>query len=150
MSDDKAIIDEIRGALDRDDRLPHPTEVAVSARESTVMLRGTVRSVHQRRAAVEIAKSVAGVDVVEDDLRVDPRDHWGDEELRGAALQVLISNDGVPSDRIDVTVSDGWLTLKGEVKHQHESDVAFDTVSQLPGVGGITNRIIVITAGIDG
>ena len=40
-----------------------------------------------------------------------------------------------------------WLTLKGEVKDQSASDAAFAAVSALPGVGGITNEIKVITAG---
>ena len=61
-----------------------------------------------------------------------------------------MSNDEVPAERVEVTVADGWLSLKGEVQHQHESDAAFRAVSEVPGVGGITNRIVVITAGIDG
>lgn len=48
------------------------------------------------------------------------------------------------------TVADGWLTLKGEVKHQLDSDAAFEAVSGLRGIGGITNEIKVISAGIDG
>ena len=47
-------------------------------------------------------------------------------------------------------VANGWLTLKGEVEHQYESNAAFDVVYRLPGVGGITNEIKVITAGVDG
>ena len=58
-----------------------------------------------------------------------------------------MSTDAVPADRIDVTVSNGWLTLKGEVKHPYENDAAFEAVSALPGVGGITSEIKVITAG---
>jgi osmotically-inducible protein OsmY len=150
MSNDKIIIEEIRAALDRDPRIRQPAEVAVSARAGTVTLRGTVRSLSQRRAAIQIAKTARRVRAVEDELRVDPRDRWEDSELRGAALQALMSNDDVPEDRIDVTVADGWLTLKGEVEHQSDSDAAFDAVSGLPGVGGITNEIKVITAGIDG
>ena len=34
--------------------------------------------------------------------------------------------------------------------HQSQSDAAFDAVRRLPGIGGITNKIVVITAGIDG
>jgi osmotically-inducible protein OsmY len=85
---------------------------------------------------------------VEDELHVDLRDHWRDEEIRGAALRALVSAEAVPADRVDVTVADGWLTLKGEVKHQHESDAAWKAVSGLAGVGGMTNEIKVITAGI--
>lgn len=94
--------------------------------------------------------SVRGVSDVEDELVVDPRDHWQDDEIRGAALQALISNSDAPADRVDVAVADGWLTLKGTVKHQRESDAAFEAVSALDGVGGITNKIQVITAGVDG
>jgi osmotically-inducible protein OsmY len=120
--------------------------VAVSEREGTVTLRGTVRSLHQRRAAVEVARSVPGVLAVEDGLRVDPRDRFHDAEIRGAALQALMSSARVP-ESVDVNVADGWLTLKGRVKHQSESDAAFEAVSELPGVGGVTNRIVVVTAG---
>ena len=79
---------------------------------------------------------------------MDPRDRWEDDQIRGAALQALVSNVNVPDDRIDVRVSAGWLTLKGEVKHQSDSNAAFEAVSGLPGVGGITNEIKVITAGL--
>jgi osmotically-inducible protein OsmY len=145
---DKVIIDEIRAALDSDSRLPHPAEIAVAQQAGTVTLRGSVGSFRQRRAAVQIAKSARGVQRVDDQLSVDPRDRWEDNQIRGAALQALMSNDSVPADQIEVHVDAGWLTLKGEVKHQHESDAAFEAVSRLPGVGGITNEIKVITAGI--
>ena len=150
MSDDHVIVDEIRVALEQDSRLPHPTEVAVSEQAGTVTLRGSVASPGQRRAAVRIAKAVAGVRHVEDELRVDPRDRFADDQVRGVAIQALMCDSEVPEDRIEVGVVDGWLTLDGEVKHQYESNAAFEAVSGVPGVGGITNEIKVITAGIDG
>ena len=150
MSENRVITAEIRATLERDERVPHPAEVAVSERHGTVTLRGSVGSFHQRRAAVRIARSATGVVAVEDELWVDPRDRWRDNEIRGVALQVLMSNEKVPADRIDVAVDNGWLTLKGEVRHQSETDAAFEAVRRLPGVGGITNEIKVITAGIDG
>ena len=149
MSDDNAIVSEIRSRLEQDSRVPHSTQVAVSERGGTLTLRGSVRSLRQHRAAVEIAKSVQGVDDVEGELGLDLLDHCADDEIRGVAIQVLMSDNGVPDDRIEVGVADGWLTLKGEVQHQYESNAAFETVSDVPGVGGITNRIAVITAGID-
>jgi osmotically-inducible protein OsmY len=150
MPNHEVIINDIRARLESDPRIPHPGEVAVSEREGTVTLRGTVRSLHQRRSAVQIAKSTRRVRAVEDELRVDPRDHHEDEELRGAALRALMSNAGVPADRIEATVANGWLTLKGEVKHQSESDAAFEAVCRLHEVGGITNKITVVTTGVDG
>ena len=145
---DEGTIDEVRAALEHDPRIPHPAEVAVYEREGTVTLRGSVGSFHQRGAAVSIAKSVRGVRKVVDELSIDLRDHWEDDEIRGSALQALALSEAVPDDGIDVTVADGWLTLKGVVKQQRESDAAFKAVSGVPGIGGITNEIKVITAGI--
>jgi hypothetical protein len=47
---------------------------------------------------------------------------------------------GAPQPRCD---------LSGQVKHQSDSNAAFEAVSGLPRVRGITNRIQVITAGGD-
>jgi osmotically-inducible protein OsmY len=144
------IIDEIRAKLEDSQHIPHAAEIAISEREGDVTLRGSVGSWHQRQAAVQAAKSVRGVRGVEDQLSVDLRDHWDDDVIRGVALQALMSSDDVPADRVDVKVDAGWLTLKGEVRHQFDSDAAFAAVSEVPGVGGITNEIKVITVGIDG
>jgi osmotically-inducible protein OsmY len=149
MSNDE-IADAVRAKIERDPRIEHPREVAVSERAGTVTLRGSVSSFRQRHAAVQIANSVRGVRDVEDELGIDLQDHFQDDEIRGAALQVLIWDPDVPDDRIDVKVKDAWLTLKGEVRYQHESDAAFDDVSRLRGVGGITNEIKVVTAGLGG
>jgi hypothetical protein len=40
-------------------------------------------------------------------------------------------------------------TLEGEVRHQHQSDAAFAATSGTAGVGGITNRITVVSPGTD-
>lgn len=147
MGNDHVITERIRAALEREPRIAHASEIAVAERQGMVTLRGTVSSPRRRRAAVEIARSVPGVTKVEDGLRIDPRDHSRDDEIRGAALQALLSDDGVP-DGVDVKVASGWLTLRGEVKRQRESDAAFDAVSGVAGVGGITNRITVVSPGV--
>lgn len=71
------------------------------------------RHSQQRHAAVEIAKSVRGVRDVYDELSVDLRDHWDDAEIRGAALQALMSSPDVPADQIEVKVDAAWLTMRG-------------------------------------
>jgi osmotically-inducible protein OsmY len=144
------IVDEIRARLDSDERFPHAGEIAISEQEGTVTLRGSVTSFRERRAAVDVARRVRGVRHVADELAIDLRDHWEDDEIRGLALQRLIDDADVPAERIEVRVSNGWLTLKGEVKHQYQNNAAFDAVTDVPGIGGITNEIKVITAGIGG
>jgi osmotically-inducible protein OsmY len=144
MSTNTPITSEIRSKYEADPRVLYPTEIALEERDGTVTLRGTVGDFRQRHAAKKIAEGVSGVRHVEDELKVDLRDHWDDEQLRGAALQALIDDDDVPADRIDATVSSAWLTLSGEVKHQSQSNAAFDAVAGLPGIGGLTNKIRVV------
>lgn len=146
MSHDPQLEEDVRAALAGDPRLAD-NAIAVSGGAGNVTLRGTVSSVKHRRAALEAARSVPGVEDVSDLLKVrllpgDPRD----DKLRGGALQSLISDLRVPDDNVDVDVEAGWVTLKGEVKHQSESDAAFEDVAGLEDVGGITNEIEVVTA----
>lgn len=145
MPSEQDIINEIRAMYAVDERIPHPGEVAISEQGGTVILRGTVGSFAQRRAAVAVAKSVPGVAQVDDELTVDLRHRPDDQEIKGAVLQALMSNEEVPADLIDVSVSDGWVTLKGTVKHQSDSDAAFEAAADVPGHGGITNRIEVVS-----
>ena len=88
-----------------------------------------------------------GVYDVDNQLRIDllGKARREDNEMRGAALQNLIWDVEVPSDLVDVKVHDGWVTLQGDVSYQFESDAAYDDVSRLYGVYGVTNEIRVIT-----
>jgi osmotically-inducible protein OsmY len=138
--------DEVRAAIGRDPRIPNPTEIAVLGDGGIVTLRGTVNSFKQRRAAVQDAKRPLGVYEVVDQLEVRLIDDIRDDELRGWILQRLLWDANVPAESIDVRVGAGWVTLKGQVKHQFESDAAFDAVASIRGVGGITNDIRVVTA----
>ncbi len=145
MSREKTITERIRTRFEHNDHIHHPAAIALGERGGTVTLRGTVATPRQRDTAVHVARSIPGVTFVNDELVLDPRDRAEDAEIRGAALQALMSND-VLAEHVDVTVRDGWLALKGEVKHQTDSDAAFDAVCRLPGVGGITNEIKVVAA----
>jgi osmotically-inducible protein OsmY len=143
---DRHVVDDVRAELAADPRLPYADEIAVEASGDTVILRGTVGSFAQQRAAVSDARRARGVADVLDELQVrllgDDRRH--DAEIRGAALQRLSSDSEIPADSLDVSVKDGWVTLKGEVGFQFQSDVAFDNVAGVHGVTGVTNEIKVV------
>jgi osmotically-inducible protein OsmY len=131
--------------LDR--RIPDPAEIAISADDGTVTLRGTVGSFGQRRAAVEDARRLDGVYEVLDELNVRllNESRREDADIRGIALQILMWDVEVPSESVDLKVSEGWVTLNGDVDYQFESDAAYDDVASLYGVVGITNNITVTT-----
>jgi osmotically-inducible protein OsmY len=144
---DTQLEDTVRSALQQNPRISNPRDFAISAAHGTVTLRGTMPSFKERRIAVEAARNVRGVHYVADELTVRlVGDDRSDDQLRGEALQALIWDVDVPADAVDVKVRDGWVTLKGEVKHQFQSDAAFDDVERLEGVDGITNEIRVVTA----
>ena len=145
MLTNTSIADAVMASLDHDPRIPDSLEIAVSAEGPLIMLRGTVESFGQRRAAAEDARKIEGVDEVDNELKVSLRgsDRRSDDEIRGAALQNLIWDVDVPSEFVDVEVDDGWVTLKGAVMSQYQSDAAFDDVSRLYGVIGVSNEIAV-------
>jgi osmotically-inducible protein OsmY len=140
------VIDDVRTELATDPRLPAPDEIAVEAFGETVTLRGTVGSFAQQRAAVADARRTRGVVDVYDELnvRILDQDRREDAEMRGAALQRLSWDTEILSDYLDVHVKDGWVTLKGDVDFQFQSDLAFDDVSRMHGVTGVTNDIKVV------
>jgi len=147
MLTDTGIEDDIREALLVDPRIKDANEVAISADDGRITLRGTVGSFAQRRAAVRDALAVEGVYNVDDELQVRLLDEARreDADIRGIVLQILTWDVEVPSESIDVKVKDGWITLKGTVSYQFESDAAYDDVASLYGVYGITNDIEVVT-----
>ncbi|MBV8999149.1 MAG: BON domain-containing protein [Solirubrobacterales bacterium] len=135
--------DEILAGMDEDPRIPESAEIAVSADAGLVTLRGTVESLSQRRAAGEDANRIDDVYEVDNQLKVNMpgADRREDDKIRGIALQTLDWDTEVPSDFIDVKVDDGWVTLKGDVSYQFQSDAAYHDVESLYGVYGVTNEI---------
>jgi osmotically-inducible protein OsmY len=137
------IEDAVKDALLVDPRIDDPEQVAVSSDGGMVILRGTVGSFSQRRAAGHDASGIDGVYDVDNELDVRLLDdsRRNDADIRGIALQILMWDVEVPADLIDVKVSDGWVTLTGDASYQFESDAAFDDVAGLLGVVGVTNEI---------
>jgi osmotically-inducible protein OsmY len=66
-----------------------------------------------------------------------------DEDVATAAVNALNSNSLVPRDRIKVIVSQGWVTLEGEVEWNFEKTAAENAVRFLIGVKGVTDLITV-------
>jgi osmotically-inducible protein OsmY len=140
---DTPMTDAVIGSLERDPRIPRAREIAVSADGVIVTLRGTVESFAQRRAAGQDALKIEDVYEVDNQLKINlpGSDRREDDEIRGAAIQSLIWDAEVPSDAVDVKVDSGWVTLKGDVSYQFQSDAAYDDVATMYGVYGVTNEI---------
>src|ERR1700693_5421217 len=117
-------------------------EIAVSADNGAVTLRGTVGSFRQKREAEKAAARVYGVTEVSNELQVRmlDRNKREDADLRGDVLQALMLDSGVPMT-VDATVRDGFVTLTGTADWQYQRDEAEFLTASVPGVFGIENDI---------
>ena len=68
-----------------------------------------------------------------------------DPEIARDVVQKLENHILIPSDKIKVTVRDGWVTLEGEVRWQFQRKLAESAVRGTDGVAGISNTITIKT-----
>jgi osmotically-inducible protein OsmY len=59
-----------------------------------------------------------------------------DADIAAAAIRALEWDAFLSADKLDVTVSKGWVTLKGEVEWQYQRQDAERVVRRLTGVKG--------------
>jgi osmotically-inducible protein OsmY len=117
--------------------------VGVSVKDSVVTLTGHVPSYAEKYAAEKAAKRVYGVRAVanELDVKLPASSKRSDEDIAKAAVDALNSNFFVPADKIKVSVSQGWVTLEGEVRWRFQAKAAERAVRNLTGVIGVSNYI---------
>ena len=120
-----------------------PNEIGVSVKDGVVMLTGWVGSYLKKWAAEDAAHRVGGVKAVANDIEVKLFSERTDADIAEAAIRALQWDASVPADKIQVTVSKGWVTLKGEVNWNFEKQDAERVVRRLTGVKGVSNLITV-------
>jgi osmotically-inducible protein OsmY len=120
-------------------------EIGVSVKDGVVTLMGSVDSFMKRWAAEDAAHRVRGVKAVANDVAVKltKHDERTDTDIAAAAVRALEQDAYVPVDKLDVTVSNGWVALKGEVEWQFQRQDAERAVRRLTGVKGVSNLITV-------
>ena len=120
-----------------------PNEIGVSVKDGVVTLTGWVDSYLKKLAAEDAAHRVGGVKAVANDIEVKLFSERTDADIAEAAVRALQWDASVPADKIQVTVSKGWVTLKGEVNWNFEKQDAERVVRRLTGVKGVSNLITV-------
>lgn len=118
------------------------TEIAVSADDGRVTLRGTVGSLREKREAKNAAARVFGVVAVSNELqvRILNDEKRADAELRGDVLQALMLDSLVPKT-VDAKVDNGFVTLTGTADWQYQRDEAERVVANIVGALGLFNEI---------
>lgn len=126
-------------------------QIGVDVHEGLVTLSGAVSSYANKAAAQQAAHRVAGVLDVANEIEVRPTGVFAhtDEEIARAVRHTLEWDALVPDERIRSTVSQGWVTLEGDVDVWREREDAEKAVLQLAGVVGVINKITILPRDID-
>ena len=139
---DSQIQQEVLRELKWDTRVEE-TEVGVTVEKGIVTLTGTLSSYGKKLAAQEAAHRVFGVLDVANDIQVGVSGNMSrtDAEIARALRSALEWDVWVDQKRIKSTVSNGWVTLEGDVEMFREREEAERVVRRLAGVRGLTNKI---------
>ena len=119
------------------------TDVGVEVDEGVVTLSGIVSSWGKRHAAAEAAHRVRGVLDIANDIVVRTPGTPGrtDTEVAHAVRNALVWDVFVPDARIRSMVSDGVVTLDGDVETWTQHEDAERAVRNLAGVCAVMNLI---------
>jgi len=122
-----------------------PNEIGVAVKDGIVTLTGWVDSYLKKIAAEEAARRVPGVKAVVNDIevRLPSSAERTDADLAAAVLNALRWDAAIPAGKVEVTVSQGWVTLKGEVDHYFQKRDAEPAIERLSGVRGVSNLLTV-------
>lgn len=122
-----------------------PNEIGVAVKDGVVTLTGWVDSYLKKWAAEEAAHRVQGVKAVANDIEVKlpASAERTDADIAAAVTRAMEWDAFLDTDKVDVTVSKGWVTLKGEVQWGFQRADAERVARRITGVRGVSNLITV-------
>ena len=143
MMDDSTITSRINAAMVKDD-LVKANEVDVDTVDGHVILTGVVSTRQESQRAVKLAKSVAGVKSVRNNLQIGERS-WGeafnDKWLVSKIKSKLIAEPEIRSLNIDVDVDKGVVTLTGIVGSRFEKKRAIELAKATEGIVRVVDNL---------
>ncbi|BBO32278.1 hypothetical protein PLANPX_1890 [Lacipirellula parvula] len=142
MRCDSQLRQDVRDELDWDPSV-RADRIGVASIGGVVKLTGDSPTYAENMAAERLAKSIAGVMGVINDLevRLSQVDWRSDREISGAAADAIRWRASLLVGNVQAAVRSGWITLKGCVDWQFQRREAHQAVCNLIGVQGIINRI---------
>ena len=125
--------------------LLNAAEIGVTAKDGVVSLTGVVDSYAKKTEAEDAAKNVAGVTALVEKIEVKYPSSYSktNGEIATEVLTALKASWDAPSEKLQVKVEAGWITLTGEVGWNYQRETAEDAIESLMGVVGVTNNITI-------
>lgn len=124
----------------------HETEIGIAVKNGVVTLTGSVDSYAERYAVDRAVERVTGVKAYANELQVRvPGPHARtDTEIAHDVVDALTWDVEVPHERIRARVTNGWLTLEGDVEWRFQKEAAIQAVRNIAGVCGLTNMVRIV------
>lgn len=142
---DSGITSVVQASLEASDKVK-ARQVDIETREGNVYLTGVVDTEEARREAGRIAWRTEGVRGVDNNLTVGERTvgSWVDDVMISSKLKTkLIGNSEIKAGNIDVSCSQGVVTLIGRVRSQTVKSDAERIARATKGVKDVNNELTV-------
>ncbi len=119
--------------------------IGVTAHEGVVTLTGHVETYSEKLDAEHVVRRVKGAKAIANEIQIKLASgaRRDDEDIAKAAVNVLKWDSNVPNDAIKVAVSNGWITLSGQVEWYFQKEAAARDIRRLMGVIGVSNEAVV-------
>jgi osmotically-inducible protein OsmY len=128
---------DVQQELDWDPELDD-TRIVIAASDGKVTLTGAVPTYFDSVRAADDTFIVGGVRAVDNQLLVGPvGEMLTDDSVATACGAALDAEKRVPKGAVTPDVSDGWVTLRGQVRHHYQRLAAEHAVGRVDGVLGI-------------
>jgi len=137
---------DVQQELDWDPELDD-TRIVIAASDGKVTLTGAVPTYFDSVRAADDTFIVGGVRAVDNQLLVGAVGEMvTDDRVATACAAALDGEQRVPNGAVTPDVSDGWVTLRGQVRHHYQRIAAEHAVGRVAGVLGIVDNVT-ITSG---
>lgn len=144
MKTDYEILRDVKDELGWEPVL-NASEIKVDVHNGIVTLSGYVNFYSEKLAAEKAVKRVKGVKAVAQDIEVRLADNKKipDSQIAESVVRALEWSTTIPNEKIKIKVDNGWVHLDGKVGWLYQKESAENVVSDITGVRGVNNQIIV-------
>lgn len=123
------------------------SDVNVEVDDKEVILSGTVDSLRMKRDIEDLTFDISGVYAIQNDLEVVPdleEEPLNDGEIKTRIEDVLAWDSDIDLSRIEVRVTGGIVTLKGNVDENWKVMYTLSKAEELEGVVDVLNELSVV------
>lgn len=139
---DQMITDHVEDEL-LFDQAVMSVNIDVETDDGVVSLTGKVNNILAQERATKIVQLVKGVRSIINRVKVIPNTERTDQQIQKDVKAALLADPATESYDLNVSVSDGVVTLKGETDSWQEKELAATVAKGVRGVTGFNNRMSV-------